>query len=244
MCKLDDIQTEAMRVVTGATARSNIQALYMDTKWQKLSERRKVHSLTMLYKIINGQAPSYLSVLLPPRIGSNNRHNLRNQNLYRVPFCRLETYRRSFFPRTLLDWNALDNAKKGKPTLDSFKACFREKKDPMKELLYYGHRWPSVHHSRIRMGCSKLNSHLHYNLHVVPSPQCPCGFENEDPTHFFFDCPLFNIQRQKLLQELRSIENVNICLDTLLWGDEILKMVDNEKIFNAVQTFIHETARF
>jgi hypothetical protein len=69
--KLDDIQIEAMRIVTGATAKSNINSLYCDTKWQTLDERRKNRSLTMKYKIIHGFAPSYLYELLPPRVGAN-----------------------------------------------------------------------------------------------------------------------------------------------------------------------------
>ena len=114
----------------------------------------------------------------------------------------------------------------------------------MKELLYYGSRWPSVHHSRIRIGCSKLNSHLCNNLHVVPSPQCPCGFANEDPRHYFFDCPLFNVQRLELFHELQNIGNVDIDVNTLLWGDQALSMPVNVRIFTAVQKFIADTARF
>ncbi len=39
LCKLDRIHVEAMRNVTGATARSNIILLYEETGWLKLSDR-------------------------------------------------------------------------------------------------------------------------------------------------------------------------------------------------------------
>ena len=39
LCKLDAIQTEAMRIVTGATARSNIKLLQEETGWPTLDER-------------------------------------------------------------------------------------------------------------------------------------------------------------------------------------------------------------
>ena len=244
LLRLDALQVEAMRIVAGATARSNINALYQETDWQPLSERRKVHSLTMLYKIVNGMAPSYLTALLPSRIGDDTNRNLRNSNKFRVPFARLESYRRSFFPMVLTNWNNLDNATRERPTLDSFKLSFAKPKDAMKELLYYGSRWPSIHHARMRIGCSKLNAHLCYNLHVLASPRCPCGNEIEDPTHFFFHCPLFNAPRQKMLASLLLINNIDININSLLWGDADLNMKANEMIFSAVHSYIIETSRF
>ena len=242
--KLEGVQVEAMRIVTGATARSSTEALYMDTKWPTLEERRKEHSLTMMHKIVNGTAPAYLCSLLPPRIGANVNRNLRNSNDYRVPFTRIETYRRSFFPRTLTYWNNLDVSIKNKPTVASFKASFAREKDVMNELLYYGSRWPSVHHSRIRMGCSGLNFHLFNNLHVIPSPECSCGYEVEDPVHFFFFCPQYDTQRRVMMQALLQIQNIDINIHTLLWGDENLTIDDNKRIFSSVQTYITETSRF
>ena len=244
LSRLDELQVEAMRIVTGATARSNINALYQETNWQPLCERRNVHSLTMLYKIVNGMAPPYLTALLPARIGENMNRNLRNSNKFRVPFARIESYRRSFFPMTLSNWNNLDNAIRAKPSLDSFKSSFGKSKDAMKELLYYGSRWPSIHHARMRIGCSKLNAHLCYNLHVLASPRCPCGNEIEDPTHFFFHCALFDAQRQKMMTSLLQINNIDINTKSLLWGDADLDMKCNKMIFSAVHSYIVQTSRF
>lgn len=114
----------------------------------------------------------------------------------------------------------------------------------MKELLKYGERWSSIHHSRIRIGCSKLNSHLCHNLHVVPSPRCPCGYREEDPVHFFFNCPLFNIPRYNMIQSLLQIDDIDINVDNLLWGDPELDIPSNEMIFLYVQKYILETNRF
>ena len=170
--------------------------------------------------------------------------NLRNSNKYRVPFARLESYRRSFFPMTLSNWNSLDDSIREKPTLDSFTSSFVQPEDAISELLYYGSRWPSIHHARMRIGCSKLNAHLCYNLHVLASPRCPCGNEIEDPTHFFFHCPLFNAPRQKMLASLLLINNIDININSLLWGDADLNMKANEMIFSAVHSYIIETSRF
>ena len=37
LCKLDQVQVEAMRLITGATARSSIKALYEETGWPTLA---------------------------------------------------------------------------------------------------------------------------------------------------------------------------------------------------------------
>ena len=47
-----------------------------------------------------------------------------------------------------------------------------------------GERFVNIHHTRIRIGCSKLKAHLHFNLHVEDDPSCRCGFGIEDPYHF------------------------------------------------------------
>ena len=54
-----------------------------------------------------------------------------------------------------------------------------------------GERFVNIHHTRIRIGCSKLKGHLHFNLHVEDDPSCRCGFGIEDPYHFLFTCPLY-----------------------------------------------------
>ena len=56
-------------------------------------------------------------------------------------------------------------------------------------------------HTQLRMKCSLLSGHL-YDLHVVDSPACPCGFDFEAINHFFFNCPLFGAERTELLKNL------------------------------------------
>jgi hypothetical protein len=65
---LDNVQVNAMRIMTGATARSNINKLYEETGWPTLESRRSAHMLAMFYKIVTGTAPSYLVDLLPQTV--------------------------------------------------------------------------------------------------------------------------------------------------------------------------------
>ena len=242
LCKLDQVQVEAMRLVTGATARSSIQGLYDETGWPTLGSRREVQELCYMYKIMNNLAPTYLTNIVPSSVNELTPHNLRSGSNIRIPKFRTESYKRSFFPRMLSRWNSLEDEVKQRPTLLSFKLSLKTPKDRSKEIYYYGQRWPSVHHARIRIGCSKLNSHLCYNLHVIPSPQCPCGFENEDPLHYFFICPQHVQQRVQLFNTVSHITDLN--LSTLLFGSTELSMQQNKIIFDAVHNFIVNTGRF
>ena len=65
--KIEQIVVDGMRLVTGATKRSNIVKLYEDTGWQSLNEHRDQTMIIMLYKIKKIFAPNYLRDLLPPK---------------------------------------------------------------------------------------------------------------------------------------------------------------------------------
>ena len=56
----------------------------------------------------------------------------------------------------------------------------------------------SLYHSRLREGCSCLNLHLFFNLHVTESLACKCGSSNENLHHFFMECPLYYDLRTSL----------------------------------------------
>ena len=244
LAKLDSIQTEAMRITVGATARCNINLLYEECKWPCLTDRRMHHCLTMMYKTVNGLVPLYLQELLPTNVGDNARYPLRNNEEIRVPFARLEIFRKSFIPSIIVAWNELDITTKSCLTLESFKRALQPEKEPKREILYYGSRWASIHHSRIRIGCSKLGHHLCNNLHVIPSPRCQCGHDCEDPSHFFFDCPLFDEHRVPMLNKILLITEGPIDIDLLLNGDNTLDYNENKRIFDSVHQFLKATKQF
>ena len=64
--ELDKIQTEAARIVTGATKLVSLHALYEEVNWDPLETRRRKHRLLLLYKMFNNLSPEYLSSLIPP----------------------------------------------------------------------------------------------------------------------------------------------------------------------------------
>jgi hypothetical protein len=174
----------------------------------------------MLYKIKNNLVPDYLAELLPIQNIEYITYNLRNNQNISIPYTRLESYRRSFFPSAIRLWNRLSIDIRNSESLLTFKENIKGELPEPNVLYYYGSRWPSVHHARMRIGCSKLNSDLCYKLHVRDDPSCICGADIEDAHHFFMSCDQYNEVRVTLQRQISNISDFN--LDTLLYGNELL----------------------
>ena len=176
--------------------------------------------------------------LLPITVGEGTNYGLRNNDAIKAPFTRTESFRRSFVPYAINLWNTLPAETRDIATLQLFKVAIKVKENP-KEIYYYGERWPAIHHARTRIGCSKLNAHLCLNLHVIPLSTCQCGYEVEDPMHFYLHCPIFRVQREKMIRTITALTPPT--LDTILFGNPNLQLEENKLVFSAIHTFILET---
>jgi hypothetical protein len=106
--RLEQLQLEAARIVTGLTAYASLSSLYAETGWGKVNVSRKIRKLSLFYNRVKGDTPDYLSDLLPRTVNQANKYNLRNANNFTIPRCRLTLYQNSFFPATIhLLWNNL-----------------------------------------------------------------------------------------------------------------------------------------
>jgi len=196
----------------------------------------------MLYKIKSSLTPQYLTDLLPPENCKVIQYSLRNNKDIKVPFTRLEVFKRSFFPAAIRLWNKLDEMVRSRQTLALFKVSLKQRYPEPNILYFYGQRWASVHHSRIRMGCSKLNYDLCYKLYVTDDPACQCGAAMETAYHFFLECPNFNQIRGILLATIEPVSECNI--NVILNGNKHLSKANNYTIFDAVHAFIISSNRF
>ena len=238
--KLERIHCDGMRLITGAPARSNIRKLYLDTSLPSVREVCDIATSTMFYKIMNGVTPTYLSALVPAH--GNSGYNLRNSNNIRNIATRLDSHVRSFFPRAIKLWNSLSIESRNVTSLHSFKEILRKNITERKVIYYYGERWPSVHHTRMRMGCSDLNFDLCYNRHLSNQPRCRCGAQMETVAHYFLECPLYSIHRNSLREVIEQISQFQIQI--VLHGDDSLSLDQNKDIFDAVHRFITDSKRF
>ena len=118
--KLESCQSTAALTCTGAMKRTEFKLLMRVLGWESLSERRKISKLTLFYKIIHNASPYFFGCLPSP--SGPQAYNLRGGNTSIKPIkCRLETYKRSFFPDCISIWNNLPNSTKNAANIVSFK---------------------------------------------------------------------------------------------------------------------------
>ena len=166
--------------------------LYEELGWHKLSKRREVSTLVVMYKLVNNLAPVPLCSLIPTGADTETlRYETRQR--FDLPHFRARTdlFDKSFFPAGVRLWNELPLNIRQSSSLKEFKSTLLppiERPVSFPELLSYGKRYLTILHTRLRLGASQLNFHL-FKIGVKDTPKCSCGSNNEDTWHYFFICP-------------------------------------------------------
>jgi hypothetical protein len=244
---LDSVQTEAARLVTGATARCSTANLYKEVGWETLGLRRRLHRATMMFKIMTGLAPESLLQKIPERVEARTRYRLRNRGDIEAPMTRLVSYSQSFFPNAVRLWNSFSAAITTSPSVKSFKHNYLKAspRPTTNPLFYRGDRRTAVSHSRMRVRCSGLNADLCHELHVVDSASCTCPpGDDETAKHYLLHCQTFAAQRQDMLRDLAQLEHRSPSTVLLLYGDSSKSLPHNVEVFNCVHSYIKSTKRF
>jgi hypothetical protein len=246
---VESVQLEAARVITGAIRGTSHNCLYKELGWEALSSRRERQQLRLYHKMIFQNVPQYLVDIVPPKVGHQHRYPTRNVDDQKlVEFkCRTEQYKNSFLPKVTRAWNNLPLEIRQIESLTAFKMKLLQNKPTANELYYIGDRNTNIAHARLRMGCSLLNYDLHYNIHVIDSPSCACGYQFETINHLIFDCPLYIRIRNKLFENIvqqTNIQKENVSIDMLLHGDRNFDFETNCKVYKLFQTFLQESERF
>ncbi len=242
--RLEKVQNEAARIVTGLPRYCSLRKLYEEIGWESLSTRREKHKLTIYYKMVNGLCPEYLTSLIPPERGHLVTYNIRNADLLTPLPCRTQLYYKSFLPATTRLWNGLDPDIRGAPTLASFQTRLRLRNFPKQppKWFEFGSRKTNIIHAKLRNSVSDLNAHL-FKFNLVPNQQCMCGETVESTSHYFLHCKRYTAERLSLFQELLPLCHV-ITLKLLLFGDENLNHAENTRVVENVHKFIRESKRF
>ena len=76
---LERVQRQAALTISGAYTHTDHTSLLHELGLHKLSTRRIVSKLTLLFKIINNLTPTYLKTLLPDTL--TNPHNIKQETL-------------------------------------------------------------------------------------------------------------------------------------------------------------------
>ena len=184
--KIERVQLEAARIVTGLTIISSKESLYVETGWEPLINRRKKSKLITMFKINNNLSPTYLSDLLPRQRISISGYETRNALDIEIPNCRLDIFKKSFFPSAIDAWNKLPRETKLLDTINSFRHSISTEIASVPKYFNYGSRSINIIHTRIRHSCSSLKHDL-FRKNICDDPCCECGLL-EDSYHFFFAC--------------------------------------------------------
>ena len=158
---LESVHTEAARIISGATKLCNIERLLADLEWESLQNRRRKHRLLLFYKMVNRLTPDILSNLVPLYTRENNPYNLRNAEDIQTIHARTNIYFNSFLPATIRDWNSLHLHVRQSDSILVFKKHLNSNLIPTPKFYNAGTRLGQILHTRLRLECSSLNSHLH-----------------------------------------------------------------------------------
>ena len=119
--RIEKIQRKAARFVKSDYQRtSSVTSMLENLGWQPLQQRRKINRLSMMYKIVNNQ------VAIPPTDHLEfNQRSQRNKHSWQIKIktVEIENYKNSFFPKTIIDWNNLNNKQISCKSVQSFKAA-------------------------------------------------------------------------------------------------------------------------
>ena len=241
--RLEKIQKQALRIITGITVSAPLEMLYLESGFQPLTERRKGHRLAQLFKIINGESPPQLQNLLPPLTSERSAYNTRNRNAFTPYSMNTESYKGSYFPRTVSEWSELPLSTQNAATIAQFKSKLTKNTSPPK-WYYYGERKYNIILCQMRNACSALNDDL-FNNFVLNNPTCFCNQASETAEHYFFYCPKYNATKEILLQNIHQVSpTLEITIQLLLFGDHNLPIEQNMQVVKAVCNFIKATQRF
>ena len=96
---------------------SSVNDMLTTLNWQTLQERRQQFRLTMFYKIVHNLVAIPTSILVPTDHRIRKNHNFT----YRQISVLKDSYKISFFPYTIIQWNALPSNVVNATTVETFR---------------------------------------------------------------------------------------------------------------------------
>ena len=239
---IESVQYRAAKIVSGGISRVSHNAVYSELGWESLKTRRQHQRLKVFFKAVHDECPSYLCDTIPDT-NQNERYQLRNSAKLSEFQCRTQSHQNSFFPLTTKQWNELPDLVKDSQTVHSFMSSLKDdiKKPP--SWFNTGKRYYNSIHARLRMLCSPLNDHLFSFIHVKDSPTCACGHPRETNKHFLLECPLFAIERARMLTDLYAL-NFEPTVTNLLYGDKSLSNKTNSEAVLIIHRYLIDSSRF
>ena len=234
MEKIEMVQYQAAKIVTGAWQGTSRAKLYEDLGWETLQNRRITRKLCLIYEIQKNRFPFYLSDILDAfKFEQNSRYF--DRLMFRNVPGRTIKFNSSFFPSSIKDWNLLEYDIKNAVSKQAFKNNVLKLTRPPKKP-YFGLLDKNItkYITQLRMELSPLRAHkFKYNFNDTSDPFCSVCESTEDTEHFLLHCRSFRLLRTDLIQSVSTIidnfENLprRSKVKSLLYGDPGLDVTRN-----------------
>ena len=122
--KVQQIQNFAARVIHRVPRRHHTSELIRQLDWMKTDQMRHFHRLSMMYKCLNGMAPLYLSENFKYNRDIHSHYTRQASNLH-VPMSTSSSHQRTFYGRSIQDFNALPTTLKQAQNFGKFKSSLK-----------------------------------------------------------------------------------------------------------------------
>ena len=123
-------------------------------------------------------------------------------------YCRTDTFKNSFFPNVINEWNKLDEKIKGATSFSLFKTSFLKMGRAHANSIYRINNPVGIGLlTRLRRGPTHLNKHkFRHNFVDCMNPLCSRSIEPKTTLHFFLHCrSILNIRR-KLFDKIKLLD--------------------------------------
>ena len=179
----------------GAIWRTSKEKLYQELGFESLKDRRWLRRLCHLYKIVNTKKSSYLYDLIPPFQSSS-----RNRGCIYEPLCGTVSFKNSFLPYAIKEWNKLDSEIRSAEAYAFFRKMLLNFIRPIAnstDKIYDPLGIKLL--TRSRLGFSHFSEHkFRHNFADSLNPLCSCSLETESTFHFFPRCQNYTFYAEPL----------------------------------------------
>ena len=248
--KIEKVQYQACLAITGAIQGTSREKIYDELGLHSLAKRRWRSKLIFFYKIVNHLLPDYLYSYLD--FYSQENYHLRSASTSAIrPFpSRTKSFKISFFPYCINEWNNLTVKIRNAKSINIFKKSIINEKQENSLFSVYDPLGVKLL-TCLRLQFSHLNDHkFRHGFSDTINPMCACGTEIETTEHFFLRCHLYSTQRLELFESLKKVDsnflnlNEKDQVNTLLCGSQTndSKCV-NQEILKFVITYIKANTR-
>ena len=210
--KIEKVQYDPALAITDAIRGTSREKHYAELSLESLKFRRWFRKLACFYKIQSTGLPKYLLQLIP----TNNYSYILRKPL-NIPhyYCRTDTFKNSFFPNVINEWNKLDEKVRGATSFSLFKASLLKMGRPHANSTYRINNPIGIKLLRLlRHGLSHLNEHkFRHHFADCVNPLCSCSIKPETALHLFLYCRNFLKIRRKLFDRIKLLDETLLRLN-------------------------------